>query len=342
MSGSWHASMQGVPWNEDKMNEAVRCLRHRATVSIAVGADQTEDLFALDKQVFFRRPDLILHVWNRDEKASYTKEFLETLAQLKHAAALKLDLRQSQDLSTLGAMEQMQFLNVSSPKKAVNLEFIESYKRLTYLELHGKFTDLTPISECIHLDTLVLNCKVDRLDVAAELPLLKYLGIDSCELNAPLAALGDSNVSMLRLSAVRKLSDIGELALLHNLEFLHLALPKVEYLCNFSKLDRLRQLELDYMKSLRNIDQLWTARNLEAITLKEINTSIKAEAFDPLAEMEHLRQVDFRFIDMNKGRIAAMRERLEHAGKGHLLIDHIPEEQRIRSMVIEHLSPILM
>lgn len=69
---------------------------------------------------------------------------------------------------------------------------------------------------------------------------------------------------------------------------------------------------------------------------------IKAEAFDPLADMEHLRQVDFRFIDMNKGRIAAMRERLEQAGKGHLLIDHIPEEQRIRSMVIEHLSPILM
>lgn len=33
--------------------------------------------------------------------------------------------------------------------------------------------------------------------------------------------------------------------------------------------------------------------------------------------MTSLRQVDFRFIDFNKGRFAAMNEQMERAGKAH-------------------------
>lgn len=99
------------------MSAAVEHLRHRATVSFVVGADLTEDLLELDARVFAKRPDLILYIWNKDEKARYTDEILETLAAMKHVAALRLDLRQPQDLTQLGRMKQMQFLNVSSPKK---------------------------------------------------------------------------------------------------------------------------------------------------------------------------------------------------------------------------------
>ncbi|CAI6075866.1 hypothetical protein PAECIP112173_02396 [Paenibacillus sp. JJ-100] len=62
------------------------------------------------------------------------------------------------------------------------------------------------------------------------------------------------------------------------------------------------------MKSLRDIEYLWTASALEVLELKEINAALKAEAFVRLAEFEQLRQVHFRFIDFNKGRIATMRE----------------------------------
>ncbi|MFF2885920.1 hypothetical protein [Paenibacillus sp. NPDC057967] len=341
MSEIWHASIQGVPWDAEKMIRAVKHLRNRATVSFRVGADTLKDLVDLDTRVFAKRPDLILFLSTMDEKTRYSEEFLAKLASLKHVAALQLNLREPQDLSMLGSMVQLQFLNISSPKKPLELAFIQSYKKLAYLELHGKFKDLRPIAECISLETLILNCSIDQLDFVNELPLIKYLSIDSCDVKGPIEVLAPSNVSMLKLSSVRNLTDIEPLGKLQNLEFLHLSLPKVERLCDFSKLGNLRQLELDYMKALRDIQNLWTANRLEALELKDINTAVKADAFELLKDMERLRQIDFRFIDTGKRRHAAIREQLEHAGKGHLLYEHIPETERIRSMAIEHLTPIL-
>ncbi|RJX39898.1 hypothetical protein D3P09_10940 [Paenibacillus pinisoli] len=341
MSEIWHASIQGVPWDAAKMIHAVKHLRNRATVSFRVGADTLEDLVELDARVFAKRPDLILFLSTADEKTGYSEELLATLASLKHVAALQLNLREPHDLSMLGSMTQLQFLNISSPKKPLELAFIQSCKQLNYLELHGKFKDLEPIAECIRLETLVLNCSIEKLDFVNELPLIKYLSIDSCDLKGPIEVLAHSNVSILKLSSVRNMTNIDPLGQLTNLEFLRLSLPKVESLCDFSKLDKLRQLELDYMKALRDIQNLWTAKRLEALELKEINTAVKADALDPLKDMERLRQIDFRFIDTGKRRNTAMREQFEHAGKAHLLYDNIPEAKRIRSMAIEHLTPIL-
>ncbi|REK75096.1 hypothetical protein [Paenibacillus paeoniae] len=341
MSAIWHASIQGVPWDAEKMIHAVNHLRNRATVSFRVGADTIDDLIELDTKVFAKRPDLILFISTMDQKTRYTEEFLKTLASLKHVAALRLDLREQQDLTLLGAMTHMQFLNISSPKKAINLAFIQNYKQLNYLELHGKFNDLAPIAECIRLETLVLNCTVEQLNFVNELPLIKYLSIDSCDLLGPLDAIAESNVSILRLSVVRNLTDIAALGKLRNLVFLQLSLPKVERLCDFSGMDKLKQLELDYMKALKDIENLWTAKQLEVLSLKDIHTAIKADAFDPLKDMESLRQIDFRFIDTGKKRSAAMIQQLEKGGKGSLLYDHIPESDRIRSIAIEHLNPIL-
>ncbi|WP_246059633.1 hypothetical protein [Paenibacillus lautus] len=136
---------------------------------------------------------------------------------------------------------------------------------------NGKFDDLSPIADCIRLDTLVLNCAIDQLDFVVDLPLMKYLAVDSCTLNASLHVLADSNISMLRLSAVRNLTNIDALAAWDHLAFLHLSLPKVERLCDFSHMRNLRQLELDYMKSLQEIKNLWTADKLEVLMLKEIH-----------------------------------------------------------------------
>lgn len=123
--------------------------------------------------------------------------------------------------------------------------------------------------------------------------------------------------------------------------FLHLSLPKVERLCDLA-CHNLRQLELDFMKSLQEIDNLWTAEQLEMLELKEIHTGIKAEDFSGLLKMDSLKQIDFRFIDHGKGRIVAMRRQMTDAGKGYLLYENIPEEQRIPSMAHVHLSKFLM
>lgn len=341
MSEPWTASMRGIPWSMDKMESAVKQLRNRASLEFVVGSDNAVDLLKLDEWVFSKRPDLILHIYIPEEAGQYTEEVLDTLAGLRFVAALHLDLKQKQDLNRLGALDQMEFLRIRSPKQQ-NLDFIRNYKFLKYLELSGKFEDLSPIADCIRLDTLVLNCAIDQLDFVVELPMMKYLAIDSCTLNGSLDVLADSSISMLRLSSVRNLLNIDSLAKLKNLSYLSLSLPKVEHLCDFSQMNNLRQLELDYMKSLQEIENLWTASRLEVLTLKEIHTRIKAEAFDGLTKMECLRQIDFRFIDTGKGRIAAIRKRMAEAGKEHLLYENIPEEKQIRSLALEHLSRILM
>jgi len=341
MSEPWAASMSGVPWTTSKMNNAVKQLRNRATISFVFGLDSKDDLLLLDKQVFSKRPDLILSIYNPEEKGRYTENFLETLAGLKHVAALELNLKQQQDLSMLAALKRIEFLNIRS-KKSQNLDFIRNYKRLEYLALSGKFDDLSPIADCMMLNTLFLNCAIDQLDFVVDLPLIKYLTIDSCTLNGSLDVLANSNISMLKLSSIRNLTNIDALGVLHNLTYLHLSLSKVEQLCDFSNMKQLRQLELHYMKSLREMESLWTADRVEVLELREINNSIRAESLHGITKMKGLRQVDFRFIDFNKGRIAVLNKHMYEAGKEQLLYENIPEEKLIPSMAITHLSKILM
>lgn len=340
-NNGWHASMGGMPWTLKKMETAITQLRHRATISFVIGADKVENLVELDRTLFVKRPDLILSLWNKETKALCPDEVLDTVAAMEHVCALKLDLQQPHDLTRLVSMKQLQFLNVISTKKQQSLQFIRHYKQLNYLELHGKFDTLMHLSDCQALQTIVLNCPIEQLDVLKDLPKLQYLTIDSCNVLCSLEAIAYSSVSMLSLSAIRNLRDIQAVGEMENLVFLKLALSKVEKLCNFSKLDKLRQLELNNMKALKDITNLWTAKQLEVLELVEINSVIKATEFAPLVDMPYLQQVDFRFIDFNKGRIAAMQAFMEQAGKKHLLYEHIPEGEIIRSLAIEHLKPIL-
>lgn len=342
MGDVWTGSVSGVPWTTKKIEDAVRHLRRRATVSFLAGVDTLDDLARLDNELFSRRPDLILSVSHSDAKSRYMEELLTALSDLGHVSALQLAMNHSQDLDKLSALERMDFLVVNS-KKELSLEFIRSFKSLRYLRLSGKFASLSPIADCYSLDSLVLNCAIAELGFVASLPSIQYLLIDSCTLaEDSLAALEDSSLSMLTLSAVRNLTSLDELKSLRNLQFLHIAQPKVQRLFDFSKLERLRQLELVYMKGLEEVDLLWTASGLEYLALKEINPGIKAEALRRLTEMDQLRQVDFRFMDFNKGRIAALQKIMIEAGREGLLIENIPESRQIRSMAIQHAANHLM
>ncbi len=342
MGEIWTGSMSGAPWTTEKIENAVKHLRKRATVSFVAGVDKLDDLASLDTELFAKRPDLILSVSNSDSKSRYPEEILTALSGLRHVFALQLALNHSQHLDRLSALGRMDFLVINS-KKELSLEFIDSYKQLRYLRLSGKFASLSPITGCSSLESLVLNCAIAGLDFVAPLPSLRDLLIDSCTLEeGSLAALSDSSVSILSLSAIRNLTNLDELRLLRNLAFLQIAQPKVQRLFDFSKLERLRQLELVYMKGLKEIDLLWTANTLEYLELKEINPVIKADAFRRLTEMEHLRQLDFRFIDFNKGRIAALQKMMQEAGREGVLIQNIPEDKHIRTLAQQQAAKHLL
>lgn len=74
------------------------------------------------------------------------------------------------------------------------------------------------------------------------------------------------------------------------------------------------------------------------LELRQISTSIKAKDLEALLEMEHLQQLDFQFIDFNKGRIAALRDWFKQAGKEHILYENIAEDKRMKSMWRIHLQ----
>lgn len=337
MGEVWTSSMSGAPWTKSKMNKATKQLRHRALISYVIDIDKLEDLQELDKHVFAKRPDLVLSISQIDMKGRYTAQLLKVIAELKHITALQINLRQSIDLSILGQLERLQYLSITS-KKPVSLSFISNFKELQYLSVDGKFLDLTPIGDAIELDTLILSTTIHELDFVTQLPKLQCLFIHDCTLEGSLAPLADSTVTMLSLAAIRNLTELDVLSSIHNLTCLRLSLSKVESLCDFSKMHNLRQLELDNMKGLEQIDLLWTAQQLEMLQLREMSTAIKAQDLEPLIEMKHLQQLDFQFIDFNKGRIAALREWFAQAGKAHILYENIAEDQRMKSMSLVHLQ----
>ncbi len=318
------------------MDEAVEHLRRRAVIYFVVDADHPDDLLKLDEHVFAKRPDLILSISPRDMKERYPVSFLSRLAGLRHVAALQLNLYHSNDLNELGQLKGMKYLSIYS-KKPQDLSFLTNYQELEYLSLRGKFVDLSPIGEVTSLDTLLLSVPIYDLSFISQLPRLKYLSIHDCTLEGSLDALIASTVRILRLAAIRHLTELDILASIPHLACLYLALPKVEQLFDFSRLEHLKQLELDNMKGLRNIEHLWTARHLELLTLREISSAVKAKDLEPLVGLDSLRQLDFQYIDFNKGRIAALREWITQAGKEAILYENIAEEQRIRPMDQEHL-----
>lgn len=337
MGEVWTSSMHGAPWTKGKMNKAIKQLGHRALISFVIDIDKLEDLQELDKHVFAKRPDLVLSIRQIDMKGRYTEELLQIIADLKHITALQLNLQHHIDLSILGKLERLQFLSITS-KKPVNLNFTSNFRNLQYLSLYGEFVDLTPIGDATELDTLILSTTIHEVDFVRQLTKLECLFIHDCTLKGSLAALANSTVKMLSLANIRNLTNLDDIASMHNLTYLRLSLSKVEALCDFSKMHNLRQLELDNMKALKHIDLLWSAPLLEMLELRQISTSIKAKDLEALLEMEHLQQLDFQFIDFNKGRIAALRDWFKQAGKEHILYENIAEDKRMKSMWRIHLQ----
>lgn len=337
MSEVWIHSMNGAPWKKSKMNQAIKKLRHRALISYVVGIDKLEDLQELDQIVFAKRPDLILSISQIDKDKTSLQQVISKLAGLQHVTALQLNLFYDIDLSELGVLK-LQYISVMS-KKPLNLDFISNYKQLKFASLHGKFVDLRPIGDATELDSLNLQTDIVELDFVSRLPKLTCLYIADCTLKeGALAALVNSNITMLCLASIRNLTHIDEISSMHQLVSLRLALSKLETLCDFSELNQLTQLELEQMKSLKDITPLWTANHLEMLTLWEFSTAIKAKALAPLLDMSQLKQLDFRFIDFNKRRIEALRQMFAEAGKEYILIENIDEPFRLKSKVFLHIK----
>lgn len=99
------------------MDQAVKELRQRALISYVIDVDKLQDLQELDQHVFAERPDLVLSISQADKNGRYTKELLQTIAELQHITALQLNLNHSIDLSVLGTLERLQYLSITAKSR---------------------------------------------------------------------------------------------------------------------------------------------------------------------------------------------------------------------------------
>lgn len=117
----------------------------------------------------------------------------------------------------------------------------------------------------IELDTLILSTNFHELNFIRHLNQLECLFIHDCTLKGSLEGLADSNVKMLSLANIRNLTDLNDITSMHNLIYLRLSLPKVEALCDFSKMNNLRLTgngSYESIKTYRSIVVSTASRNV--------------------------------------------------------------------------------
>ncbi|MDR1912679.1 MAG: hypothetical protein LBQ52_10110 [Helicobacteraceae bacterium] len=278
------------------------------------------DLEDLDELVFKRRSDLVLkpsaHL--NDDRAM-SEEEMDKLTRLKYVKKLDLGYCRNLSFKPLADMKRLTYLNLWGAKSGLDISFIEELSALDTLYIQGKIKTLKPIETCRGLKFLYLSTRINNFDFIKPLDKIEKLCIDYCASTNDFAYLNKPSLKALSITQVKALENIDSLSEFQYLEALALSASRIKKLPDMSALCNLRVLELKGMASLENIEALKTIPKLERLSLQEINTKIKAEEFYFLAEINSLKEVDTRFLDLNKGRIKKITDHFIKRQKAELL-----------------------
>lgn len=319
-SKKWDASKDGFPWTPKKMRDAISDLRNGASITFAFGYEKLNRIKELDENVFSIRNDLELHIWSVEKNNKFTDEQLQIISSLKFVKKLQINGFKNSTLPQLEEFTNLEKLTIA-PQKKLDIDFLSKLPNLTYLFLAGNFESFKPISSCKKLQNLYLQqVTLNDLGFIEKLPMLAALMIDSSRVNCSFKPLERTRIIDLMICSITNLSDVSFLSKMINLEKLRVDASKIEYLPDLKNLIKLENIELVYMKVLKNPEVLLSVRNLKILTLREINTKLSAEQFDFLTNMDSLEKVDFRFIDYNKRRISKLNDIFTKKGKNGLLV----------------------
>lgn len=311
-------SMNGVPWTNVKMKDAIQILRPNASVTFAFGAEELSVLKDLNEIVFQVRPDLILHVWSVADNRIITNEELSLLTKMGNVKKLYFNGFNNTSLQEVAEMEQLTSLRLE-PKKKLDLSFIEKLNHLTNISLTGKFMALEPLSSCNKLTNLHLSTTINSFSFFKTLNNVMHLSIDNCMTSSDFNQINKETLINLSITSIKMLENVDFLADFQNLQSLRLGASRVKTLPSLAKLTKLKKLEFDCMKVWGNPEILQTLPMLEELLLKEINTKLKAEQFYFLTAMDTLTSLDYRFMDFNKSRIEKLNNRFKEKGKDYIL-----------------------
>lgn len=318
MAEKWIHSMNGVPWTNVKMKDAIQILRPNASVTFAFGAEALSVLKDLNEIVFQVRPDLILHVWSVAENRIITNEELSLLTKMGNVKKLYFNGFNNTSLQEVAEMEQLTSLRLE-PKKKLDLSFIEKLNQLSNISLTGKFMALEPLSSCNKLTNLHLSTTINSFSFFKTLNNIRHLSIDNCITSSDFNQINKETLINLSITSIKMLENVDFLADFQNLQSLRLGATRVKTLPSLAKLTKLKKFEFDCMKVWENPEILQTLPMLEELLLKEINTKLKAEQFYYLTAMDTLTSLDYRFMDFNKSRIEKLNNWFKEKGKDYIL-----------------------
>jgi hypothetical protein len=217
---------------------------------------------------------------------------IESISELQFLKALNLqvyDLKSFDLIADIG--ESITDLRLGRTKsKKPNLAFLQSYKNLKNLSIHGHKKHLHIIGELSKLESLSLaGITVDNFNFLGQLPLLVELFLDlvKCE---DFCSLKDLNLKGFGLSEIRGMTDLSFISHLKKLQCLSLSsLNKVTTLPEFMHTPQLKRVFIENMKALEKISTLFNCTQLVDLIFRMDSTNLTPRDFEPLVHMKELK-----------------------------------------------------
>ena len=223
--------------------------------------------------------------------------FLKELKNLKYLSLKKLDNYISIDLSPIGFLQQLTYLefscyhlniDISQIKELSNIEDLKIFsKQILNIELIANFSKLRKLYLEQHdendIKNLLFLCNLKNINT------LKLYGFHSVVDISPIKNLQNIEQISIRGASIQNLSPLSNLLLLKEIK-IFASIDRLEY---FKKLQNLKSLDLYGCELITSIKPLLHCSKLEKINLEGC---INILDFHLLSNLENLKEIEGRWI----------------------------------------------
>jgi hypothetical protein len=299
-------------WTFEKVNKAIAEAKENDIMYFDYYCNTKKELEMLNKNLFNKRPDLILHISKANNDHS---DLMKNLKNIKKLYLADKNMEYFRNISQLLYFE----VNTIGSSYTWDLICIEGLTDLLELRISGKTKNLDIIGNFTNLEKLYLSTTVKDYNFIKPLNKIENIMIDSCTSDNNFTLLNKPSLKELSICSIKNLEDIDTIRNFRSISKFHLAASRIKLLPKMDNLKELKELRLDLLKLWENPEVLKAIPKLERLELNDINTKLEAEQFYFLTEMQTVKEIDFRFIDFNKKRIDLLNKWFVKNGKESIL-----------------------
>jgi len=306
------------------VEHAIAALDKNCILDFTMMNGDKEQLLALNKVLFAKRPDVQLSIYPVDmvkmggKRYVYTQDDFEFLSRLDHVEKLRIVFNTKQDLATLPVFDSVKDLQLSIGVK-MNLQLLSKFPNVDTLCLQGKFSEVSSLQ---HLQKLS-NLSISGFEGIDFYPLkgirLKTVHFNDCIIDDSLSSLLSENVEYISISEVGIAENIDFILAAIHLKKLFLDSFILTKFPDFVKLPDLKVLQINAMRRIEDLDPLINS-NIEYLFVLVSADKISAKVFaETLMQMKHLKKALMRLMDRNEKRYTILKKYLEKEGRLNLL-----------------------